>query len=822
MRSNVHQGVLPWGVHFLSLVALFGSLLVGACSGDKTKSDADTAPDTTTTPDVTGDTSTGDTSSGPCFQLKDGRCVEHTFANPPRLEPNAQGVYELELVPGEFMVDGKRHCGRTYNGNFPGPTIDTPAQVDGQPRKVRVNLKNGFTKHDYQTTASGTCTCTDPMGASCVPAGAHGGHGGDCKCKTDDGVVCHVFDFNTTNLHAHGSHVRPDYATGGGCVATDDLTCRKCEGDNSGEGARNCFFADDVLSRVGPGVGVQHRWDIDEDHVHHEGLHWYHPHIHGSTAIQVASGATGAWIVRGPIDEIEGIKDAEERIFLVSTPPVGFTPLADGETCDEDHITFNTFHVLGETSEKQTNLLNGKRRPRIVMPPGSVERWRFLHGSFLDEMFIAVFRGKDSECASLDFAAGPVPLTQISRDGITLPRPADGVDWPFAPPYLFMSPGYRIDTLLDGTALEDGDTLCMMSARFLQEDTSGTTNEAVGIMTPPTVDQLLQALGNGDLIAIVNVAASAGTASETTMPDLAAVAAIAPPLTLEDGAVDGLTKCAEVAAVTNPNAIDQFAAFWMIFNVNEGFDDCGCRDHNINCKNFEWTDRKRYPYDRVLELGKVDHWRLISGFDGHPFHIHINPYLVCPLPPAGSTHPNAAGRIFEPPFAHWRDTYLVNLARTVDVLTEYRAFTGSYVYHCHKLNHEDHGMMELIRVCDPATESCDTLCDGRPCGWNVCADGDTECAKQLTGAKCFIDPSQCPEALVRCKACDEDAMSCPANAHCDLDYTFDDGVQRCVPGCMEDAHCPITAKCEVGACVPAPPCVPPCGPGSACEHGSCR
>jgi L-ascorbate oxidase len=74
----------------------------------------------------------------------------------------------------------------------------------------------------------------------------------------------------------------------------------------------------------------------------------------------------------------------------------------------------------------------------------------------------------------------------------------------------------------------------------------------------------------------------------------------------------------------------------------------------------------------------------MSGFDGHPFHIHINPFVVCPLPPR-TRRPNAKSRLFEPPFAHWRDTYLVNLDRMADVVTEYRGFTGDYVYHCHKL-----------------------------------------------------------------------------------------------------------------------------------------
>lgn len=689
-----------------------------------------------------------------CYTLADGRCVEETFRNPPRLKPNAHGVFELELRPTEITIDGKRQCGRGFNGMFPAPTLETPAQVDGKPRQIRIDLRNRLTKEDVRTLSDGQCVCTDSAGKACKPS--HAGHGGDssCRCVNEDGATCHYFDFNVTNLHAHGGHLRPDYATGGGCVEKDGLACRSCSGDpgNSGKGPRECFFADDVISRLPAGAGApgaQYRWDIDEDGTHHEGLNWYHPHIHGSTAIQVSSGATGAWIIRGAVDSLPGIKNARERIFVISTPPVDLEPLADGQACDEDHITFNDFPTLGDTSKKQTNLLNGLRRPRMVTPPGQIERWRFLHGSFLDEMFIAVFRGKDPDCRSLDFAKGPIGLPQIGRDGLTLPRPKDGKDWPYAPPYVFLSPGYRVDAMLDGSALQDGDTLCVMAARFLQEDTTGTT-DTVGIMKPPTLDDLLRATTNGDLLAILNVTKSAGEPTETKMPDLAAVAGHAPGMMLQGGKVDALAKCAEAQAVRDVEKIDQVSALWTIFYKNQGLDFCACQDHNLNCKNFESTDRKRYPWDRVLTLGKVDHWRLVSGFDGHPFHIHINPYLVCPLPPAGSPHPNTKGRIFEPPFAHWRDTYLVNLDRTVDFLTEYRAFTGSYVYHCHKLTHEDHGMMELIKVCDPGVESCDTLCAGGRCAWNACADGDGDCLRQVTGAKCMFDPRWCPEAARLC------------------------------------------------------------------------
>ncbi len=710
-----------------------------------------------------GETTTGGTGGSGggapgCFELADGRCVEETFANPPVLEPNAGGVYELELRPTEFEVDGKRHCGRAYNGMYPAPTIDTAAAKGGEKRQVRVNLKNAFTKNDYRSLSSGECSCFDSSTMmSCTPHGSHGS-GSTCECTTADGSMCHVFDFNATNLHAHGSHVRPDYATGGGCVEEDGMKCRSCTGDASAT-PRECFFADDVISRVEPGEGAQHRWDIDEDGTHHEGLQWYHPHIHGSTAIQVASGATGAWIVRGPLDEIPGIQKAKERLLLFSTPPTGYPALADGEACDEEHITFNEFSVLGSTAEKQTNLINGIRRPRMVMPPGQIERWRLLHVSFLDEVFLMVFRGDDSDCKSLDLKRPPVRLTQIGRDGLPLPKPESGADWPYAPDWIFMSPGYRVEALLDGNELADGDTLCVMSGRFLQEDTTGQTEEGVGITKLPTPEEILEKASNGDLVAIVNVTKAAGPPAETKMPDLAVVAQESPSLMLQGGALDGLARCEEAKA-EKTTEVDQLSALWMLFYNTDSPDGCACPDHNINCKNFEHTDREKYPYDRVLTKGAVDHWRVVSGFDGHPFHIHINPFLVCPLPPEGSPDPNTKSRIFEPPFAHWRDTYLVNLDRTLDALVEYRAFTGAFVYHCHKLNHEDHGMMELLRVCDPAAEDCDQLCSGGACQWDTCAPGDDNCLRQLTATECLFDPTKCPEAALRCLPCGPNE-SCP-------------------------------------------------------------
>ena len=745
--------------------------------------------------------------------------LEETFKNPPLLQPNADGVYVLEFDAYEQVIDGTRHCVRAYNGMYPGPTIDIAARQGNAQRQVRVDLVNRFSQPEYLSLDGEQCDCADQVtGMSCVPD-----HGWEyCECTNSAGDVCHMFDFNETNLHAHGSHVRPDFATGGGCEEDGKTLCRPCMDNDVPNAARDCFFADDVLSRVHHGETAQHRWDLDEDETHHTGTQWYHPHIHGTTSMQVASGSAGALIVRGELDELDGIKNARERIMVFSTPPIGdggFAELEEGQDCSEDTVTFDNFATLESVEALQRNIINGMRRPRMLMAPGQIERWRIIHAGYVDEAFMAVFHGNDPDCSSVDTTRA-VPLTQIARDGLTMPKPADGEGWPFAPDWWFMSAGYRVDSILDGNAFQDGDTLCFVIARPLQDDYGTVGQETIVgqsslLEDEPDIVELLQI--EGDVAAIINVTSDAGPATETRPPDYEEVAKTAPSLML-DG-VDALARCATAQAETDLTQIDQVMNFQVGPTTGgEGFDNCGCSDHNINCRNFEDTDREAYPFDRVLTKDAVEHWRLFSYFDGHPFHIHINPFLVCPLPPEGSDDPNVKTRLFEPPFAHWRDTYLLNLDRTADVLMQYKTHTGPFVLHCHKLLHEDHGMMELIKVCDPAVESCDTLCSGGECGWDQCAAGDDQCVKEYYATLCVSDPMYCPDAGLRCTACDDQA--CPPGSYCD-DQVGKDGSVRCVPGCQVDTDCPLTDACQPdNTCAPAP-CMPMCLPMQMCVHGAC-
>ena len=263
----------------------------------------------------------------------------------------------------------------------------------------------------------------------------------------------------------------------------------------------------------------------------------------------------------------------------------------------------------------------------------------------------------------------------------------------------------------------------------------------------PSEEHVQDMLSVGSLVGILNVTTSAGAASETVPPTDADLAAVAPSTTL-DG-IDAESRCDAAAAVEEADQIDQVAVLQVGAWTVDDPDPCECDNYNVNCRNFGDVDRSLYPYDRDLPLDAIEAWRVQASTDGHPFHIHINPFLACP-----QDNP------FDPvPFPHWRDTYLVNLDRKVDLVTQYRKFTGAFVFHCHKLTHEDEGMMQIMRVCDPASDpTCGTY------NWRYCEEGDLACIQALAETDCAVESDSLTEVAACVTALGGPGGVCGANA----------------------------------------------------------
>jgi FtsP/CotA-like multicopper oxidase with cupredoxin domain len=87
---------------------------------------------------------------------------------------------------------------------------------------------------------------------------------------------------------------------------------------------------------------------------------------------------------------------------------------------------------------------------------------------------------------------------------------------------------------------------------------------------------------------------------------------------------------------------------------------------------------------RQLKLNTASEWTL-SAIGLHPFHIHVNPFQHERAGPDGTIE-NV-----------WRDTLLVG-STPQKIRSRYLKFTGRFVPHCHILDYEDQGMMEVVEI----------------------------------------------------------------------------------------------------------------------------
>jgi len=88
--------------------------------------------------------------------------------------------------------------------------------------------------------------------------------------------------------------------------------------------------------------------------------------------------------------------------------------------------------------------------------------------------------------------------------------------------------------------------------------------------------------------------------------------------------------------------------------------------------------------------GEVEHWAIANRTDmDHPFHLHGTQFQVLAREQSGVSK--------EEDLLAWRDTVNVQPGETVHIATVQRE-AGDRMFHCHILEHEDLGMMGILRV----------------------------------------------------------------------------------------------------------------------------
>lgn len=101
-----------------------------------------------------------------------------------------------------------------------------------------------------------------------------------------------------------------------------------------------------------------------------------------------------------------------------------------------------------------------------------------------------------------------------------------------------------------------------------------------------------------------------------------------------------------------------------------------------------------YDMDRIdfqVPFGQTELWRFTTnGNAPHPVHVHGAYYQVI-------SRTGGRGRLY-PWETGWKDSVLLEDGETVEVLIRFDGYKGLYLMHCHKLEHEDMGMMSNFEV----------------------------------------------------------------------------------------------------------------------------
>ncbi len=103
---------------------------------------------------------------------------------------------------------------------------------------------------------------------------------------------------------------------------------------------------------------------------------------------------------------------------------------------------------------------------------------------------------------------------------------------------------------------------------------------------------------------------------------------------------------------------------------------------------------KVYNLNRIdfqVPFGETERWRFTTnGNAPHPVHVHGTSFQV-------QSRTGGRGTLFSWERG-WKDTVLLEDGETVDVLLRFDGYRGEYLLHCHKLEHEDMGMMSNFVV----------------------------------------------------------------------------------------------------------------------------
>jgi FtsP/CotA-like multicopper oxidase with cupredoxin domain len=454
----------------------------------------------------------------------------------------------------------------------------------------------------------------------------------------------------TTNLHFHGMTVPP--------------VCRQ----------------DEVLKTlIQPGdAPFEYRLRVPDDEP--PGLYWYHPHVHGFSAMEVAGGASGALIIEGIERANPQVAGMPERVLVIrDQPPIN--PRAPPAVAAGDRAASEGIPSGGADAASAPKVVydregdvvstgTGFGMPArdvsinyvpvpypdyppasIAMKPGERQLWRVLNAASLTYLDLAV-----------KFADVQQTLGIVAIDGVPINHAggtAPSVAWLT---HISLPPGSRAEFIVTGPPAGVPATLV---THWVDTGPGGENDP----------ERTLASL----------------TATDAAQPasTLPAAHDPLPPARLSwvgDAKPVRVRKLYFSEELSDPNDPASATAFFLSVDGQEP----AAFDPNTHVPNI------------VVKQGDIEDWIIENrSYEAHAFHIHQLHFQVRDWGQKSINEPFLRDTINVPYYNPTMPSY-----PSVRLRMDFRDpnSVGTFVYHCHVLEHEDGGMMGTVRV-EPAMGS---------------------------------------------------------------------------------------------------------------------
>ena len=389
------------------------------------------------------------------------------------------------------------------------------------------------------------------------------------------------------------------------------------------------------------------------------GMYWYHPHIHGFSAPQVLGGASGAIIVEGIERATADVAGLPERVLVIrdqnllhpDAPPSPSEPVVPKMMIDRDGDSANNGTGFGKPAKDLS--INDVPVPypdyppaRIEMRPGQRQLWRVLNASSVTYLNLALLFGR-----------APQQLGIVAIDGVPLSHAAKAERAIVWRDRIGVPPASRVEFIVTGPPAGEP-----------------------GLLVTRTVDTG-QGGENDPNRALATVIASAAAAEPISRLPTS-------PIPLPVSTLPWLGDVTPVRTrrlyfsekLTDPKDPNSATEFYITVDGQEP----------------KLFDPHSNVPDIVTHEGDVEDWIIENRSNElHAFHIHQIHFLLM----------DWSGVPVDEPYL--RDT--VNVPYHADRMLGYPSVrlrmdfrdpdsVGTFMYHCHLLEHEDGGMMGLVKV----------------------------------------------------------------------------------------------------------------------------